>query len=245
MDYSQEDKQLETILDENQKQALYQKNKDIQEAIERYSNVRDKSVIRAQIRRESVEKRKHSKNNRRKAIIALLLAGTALASTYAIAKNIEIKNPITSISQSIEESNRIDDIISNYQKMMNIDGEYAIESFNSRDENNEPLVYYNDQNINNLVTVITTAAEKSEEEFRCAVLAAYKIINEPYREKVLDEAFKQANAEQEETAFSIPTSTQEYLEILGYEDLEDYNNNERKNIKALEKTEIKMEGRIM
>lgn len=239
MDYEQQDKEIEEMF----KRRDVRENKDIQEAIERYSNAKEKSTIRTEIRREKSKKRKQ---DRRRTTIALLLAGSTLISLYTLSKsNVKINNPITIASEQLEESKRIDTIIKNYQLTMNIDGDHPIESFSSRDENYEPLVFYDEKNINNLVTVITNAAKISEEEFRCAVLAAYKIINEPYRQEILDKGFKKANENAEETTFKIPASIQEYFETLGYEDIQEYNNNERKNIKKLEETEIKTGGKLL
>lgn len=239
MDFNQQDKDIEELF----KRKEFGNNKDIQEAIERYTSAKERSTIRTEIRRDNSKKRKQ---DRRRTTIALLLAGTTLVSLYSLSKNnVKINNPITIVSEQLEESKRIDISISNYQKMMNIDSEYPIESFSSRDENYEPLVFYDEKNINNLATVITNAAKISEEEFRCAVLAAYKVINEPYRQEILDKGFKKANENTEETAFKIPASIQEYFETLGYENIQEYNNNERKNIKKLEETEIKTGGKLL
>ena len=235
-EYEKQDKEIEEIF----KRRDVKENRDIQEVIERYSKSKEKSVTNAEIKREKSKKRKH---DRRRTIIALLLAGTTLISLYSLSKNrTRINNPITIISEQQEISDKIDSTIIKYQKMMEKNSEYAIESFNSRDANYEPLVFYDDDNISNFVTVITDAAKISEEEFRCAVLAAYKIINEPYRQEVLDKGFKKANENPKETIFKIPTSVQEYFETLGYEDIQEYNNNERKNIKRLAGTEIKTGG---
>ena len=239
MNYDQQDREIEEIF--NRKK--FKNNTDIQEAIKRYSNAKEKSTIRAEIRRENSKKRKQ---DRRRTTIALLLAGSTLISLYSLSKNNgKINNPITIVKEQLEESQRINEIILNYQKMMNMDSKYAIETFSSRDENYEPIVFYDEKNINNLATVITNAAKISEEEFRCAVLAAYKIINEPYREEILNKGFKRANENQEETTFKIPASIQEYFETLGYEDIQEYDNNERQNIKKLEETEIKTGGKLL
>ena len=238
MDYTQEDREIEEIF----KRKEFENNKDINEATERYTNAKNRSTIRSEIRRESSKKRKIE---RRKRIITVLLAGSTLISLYTISKKVDIPNPITIVTEQLEESKRIDEIIYNYQKLMNIDADFAIESSNSRNKNYEPVVYYNEQNIDNLSTIITNAAKISEEEFRCAVLAAYKIINEPYREEILNEGFKLASQKEEETTFKIPSSIQEYFETLGYEDIREYNNNERQNIKKLEETEIKTGGKIL
>ena len=132
--------------------------------------------------------------------------------------------------------------------MMNSIGEYAIETVTSSiplPGQKELPVDYKEENYQNLVTVMQNSAKISEEEFRCAVLGAYKVINEPYREEVLDTGFKRASFYQGESVFNIPSSLNSYLETLGYESLEDYNNNERNNIKNLEQIEIKSEGRGM
>lgn len=238
MDYTKEDKEIEELF----RRRDFQNDKDINEATKRYTNAKDRSTIRSEIRRETSKRRKQ---DRRKTTIALLLAGSTLVSIYTISKKIDIPNPITIVTEQLEESKRIDELIRNYEKKMYIGAEYAIESSNSRNKNYEQVVYYDEQNIDNLVKIMLDAAKISEEEFRCAVLAAYRIINEQYREETLDRAFEKASQLQEKTIFIIPSSTQEYFEMLGYNDITEYNNNERKNIKKLEETEIKTGGKIL
>ena len=235
---------IEKITKENQERRKYEENKTLQNGITMYTNSLNKSVIRSKVRKNSSRKKIRKNFNRK--LIGTTLAIITLISIATIGKgNINLINPIAAITSTIETSKKIDEIIKNFQNIMEKNQKYEIESSNSMDENYNKLVYYDENNINNLVTVITEAAKNSEQEARCAILAAYKIINAPYREEVLNEAFKKANSIQQETNFSIPSSLEEYLEKLGYSDLEDYNNNERKNIKDLEKAEIKTEGKTI
>lgn len=237
---------VERITGINYDIAKYYNNELLQNGLKTYSNSKNYSVIRTEVRRSG--SRKKVANDIRTRIIALVLAGTALASAYAAIRdsNIEIDNPITKISDTINHNKNIDEKIYNYQTMMNSIGEYAIETVTSSiplPGQKELPVDYKEENYQNLVTVMQNSAKISEEEFRCAILGAYKVINEPYREQVLDTGFKRASFYQEDTTFTIPSSLKEYLDTLGYEDLKDYNDNERDNIKKIEQIEIKSEGR--
>lgn len=239
---------IERITRDNQNRIRYNNNEILQSGLERYSNCVERSVIRSEVRKNG--SRKKVINDIRRRIIAIALAGTALASAYAALKdnNVEIKNPIIGISNTIKHNKDIDEKILDYQNMMNSSGEFAIETVTS----SMPLpgqkslpVDYKEENYKNLVTVMQNSANISEEEFRCAVLGAYKVINAPYREEVLDQGFKRASFYQGVPVFNIPSSLDEYLETLGYDSLEDYNNNERDNIKNITQIEIKNEGRGM
>lgn len=239
---------IERITRDNQNRIRYNNNEILQSGLERYSNCVERSVIRSEVRKNG--SRKKVINDIRRRIIAIALAGTALASAYAALRdnNVKFENPITGISNTIKHNKDIDEKILDYQNMMNSSGEFAIETVTS----SMPLpgqkslpVDYKEENYKNLVTVMQNSANISEEEFRCAVLGAYKVINAPYREEVLDQGFKRASFYQGVPVFNIPSSLDEYLETLGYESLEDYNNNERDNIKNITQIEIKNEGRGM
>ena len=236
---------IERITKENHDRQRLNDNYYIQKGYKTYGDTLERSVIRSTVRKSGSRKKVIKAVKIRLAAAVLALTAAVALTNYAVKNHSKIDNPITAITETIENNKRIDEKIKDYEKIMGRKQEFEIESSNSKDENYKDLVYYDEQNINNLVTVITEASKKSEEETRCAVLAAFRIINEPYREEVLNEAFKQININQEETNFTVPNTLNNYLEKLGYTNLEEYRNNERKNIKSLEQTEIKTEGKIM
>lgn len=237
---------VELITKINHEEAKFKNNVALQNALTSYSNSKNQSITRAKVRRK--KKTKKRINNSKIRILAFILAGIALVTAYNLVKNsnTENTNPITAITNTIEHNNEINEKINNYQKMMFTAGEYPIETIVSSSPlpgQKELPVAYNENNYQNLVTLMQNSAKISEEEFRCTIIAAYNVINEPYIEQVLNEGFVRASVNQEEANFTIPSSLKEYLEMLGYDDLEDYRDNERENIKDLEQIKTKNEGK--
>jgi len=105
------------------------------------------------------------------------------------------------------------------------------------------IVDYNSSNIENLTKHLTNASKISETETRCVVKAAYDIINEPYREEVLNSAFSNININDSELKYALPNNTKDFLEILGYESWKEYERNEVNNIKDLQATIEYVEGK--
>lgn len=170
---------------------------------------------------------------------ALILAATTLVGTITLTKTIT-ENHIynNNVVISIEQADTIiDNKIKSYDKLMNMyaNRESQIEIFangNYYTPNYEPLVYYDE---NNLAKHIFNAAKISETETRCAIIAAFKIINEPYRNNIINNALEKArkmqNNQEEIYNYRIPENSYKFLGQLGYQDWDDYNMNERKNIK--------------
>lgn len=174
-----------------------------------------------------------------KQAIAVILATTALLGTIKITntltqKNINNNNVVISIEQA---DSIIDDKINSYDKLMNMyaDRDNTIELVMGRNLNTptyEPLVYYDETN---LAKHIVETAKISETETRCAIIAAFKIINEPYRNETINTALEKAHkiqvSQEESYNYKIPENSKEFLEQLGYQDWDEYKMNERKNIK--------------
>jgi len=174
-----------------------------------------------------------------KQAIAIILAAVALVgiihfkSMYTI-KDIKDNNVLIPTKQASEI---IDNKIKDHDKLMNMyaDRENKIELVMGRNLNtptHEPLVYYDETN---LAEHIVEAAKISETEVRCAIIASFKIINEPYRNDTLNTAFEKAHtmqtSQEESYNYKIPENSKEFLEQLGYQDWDEYKMNERKNIK--------------
>lgn len=240
MQYSKEEiKELEKMLADHQqiKKTEFNSNQELEI---QYEQVLNQSV---NIPKKSYQPKKKKLKINIKKTIASILVVASLATTAYLIKTDKLANPIKKITESVSHSELIDEKINDYMYLMINDSNYVIETSIGRDTKNEnTLVAYNFENIEKLANLIVESAKISEEDARCTILAAYKIINEPYRTETLDKAFKRASAKQEETRFVIPSSTREYFELLGYEDIQDYHNNERENIKGLEE---KKEGRVL
>ena len=193
-------------------------------------------------------KKKKNKINVKIAITAIVLTATMAAGISHNLTTSHIENNNAVISTTIA-SNKIDETIDKYIQKMNMyaSKEDSIETYLGRidiEDINEANVDYTSDNIKNLAKHITEAAKVSESETRCAVIAAYKIINEPYRDNVLGKALKKASEEQEDNSnYVIPSTVQEFLEKSGYENWEEYQINERENIKDLKAAEEYVGGK--
>lgn len=182
------------------------------------------------------QKRKNRQSHIKQALAVILTIATitsTAAITHTITTNILENNNV--IISTAESKDVINDKIEAYEKLMNMysDKENSIEIYVGRNFNTPKYEANVDYNINNLTKHIVEAAKKSEVETRCAIIAAYRIINEPYRDKVIGTALSKASAMQEEYNYKIPESSEEFLEQQGYETWDDYNMNERNNIKDL------------
>lgn len=193
-------------------------------------------------------KKKKNKINVKIAITAIVLTATMAAGISHNLTTTHIENNNAVISTAMA-SNIVDESIEQYMQKMNMyaNKEDSIETYLGRidiEDINEANVDYTSDNIKNLAKHITEAAKVSESETRCAVIAAYKIINEPYRDNVLGKALKKASEEQEDNSnYVIPSTVQEFLEKSGYENWEEYQLNERENIKDLKAAEEYVGGK--
>lgn len=242
----------------------------IKSYIDTYNNSKNNSIGTLEERIKYHKKQQQIKQKKlKRKLIAITLAGTIAISsgiTTIINKKTANKNPTTSISREttiktspidsiiigFKTNDLIDDKINDYIKLMNSEAtdNNKIETYLGR-QNGEAIVDYTKTNIENLANQIIKASKTSQTEMRCTVLAAYKIINEPYREEVLNKAFKRVQEilrDNPDEPYTISSySWESYLKSLGYENTTEYNNNERKEIKntaKIELTEIKGEKKI-
>ena len=136
-------------------------------------------------------------------------------------------------------SDEIDDKIDYYYKMMNHTGDFERQIERAYSYNGKTKEANVDYLPGNFIKNVVEASDKGEIEVRCVLLAAFKIINDPYIEEQFDFMLKHVSSDEEykEAVANCPilraSSWEELLEILGYKNTEDYNDNERYNIKAL------------
>ena len=239
------DRELEQMLQANhnrKKELETETLKDFERALK--TSVTDKKLEHKQ------NKKKKAKQKAITAIATILVMLTVakLAGPTIISKGTDIKNDIIA---TIQNSDEIDTKIGYYSKLMNHNGERSIETITGRNfEKNEAYVDYTFDNINTLAAIINEAAKESEVETRCVIIAAYKIINEPYREQVLNRAFERANqlakesGEEYTCSYLYENGTTGFLQGLEYENWNDYNEHERENIKDLNNLQNKGRGKI-
>ena len=144
-------------------------------------------------------------------------------------------------------TSEVNEIIGYYQSMMdstNVAGEndHSIENFVKYNyaKGNDPVVSYDAWNNENFVNYILEAsrADNPVTEVRCALIAAYKVINEPYREDQFDILFKRIRNNEEfikNTGFD--GSKDNIWQMLGYKDMKDFQENARKDTKDIYLTE--------
>ena len=220
------------------------RNERIKQGINNYNSAVENSVGHS--KREYNKKRKLNPDKVRISIVAIILAAAIGLGVGSLVTGGIINGTNVLISETTETKDYVDDRISYYEKLMGVNGDDSnrIENAESRDVSTGELrVSYNNKN---LAKMMYDAAQVSETEMRCVVIAAYRIINEPYREKILKSAFSTLKED-----YSLPSNLEDlagngldgFLNFLGYEDLEDYNLNERKSIKDLKVIEEFMVNR--
>ena len=207
-----------------------------------YNNGLEKSIEKPKLSYKERKKQKIEKV--KKAIVTTVLVGTAL--TIAIGYNVgivkgsEININIPGIETEYEKN--VDDKINGYMKAMDMyaDKKTSIETSYGRNENNTDVnVDYTDENIENLADHLINAGNVSEIELRCAILAAYNVINEPYRESVINRGIIRAREKEQEDPLLntvnplLGNNIEQMLHNLGHDNIQDYHKNERNDIKEL------------
>lgn len=212
-----------------------------QRALKASLNAQEIKVVR---NKKRLQKKQFKKILRQTLAISLAAATIALTSYGSVKITQKITDRKYVLVPKTEASEEINDRVNYYRNLMNLyaDETTRIETSTSgRNPNyiNDGYVDYTDQNIENLANHLINAATEGEVELRCAVLAAYREINEPYRNKVLEEGFKKAVQKEESQDTCLNdfikekngSYTKGFLGSLGYEDWQEYHLNERNNIK--------------
>ena len=142
--------------------------------------------------------------------------------------------------------NYIDERISYYERLMNhtSDEQNRIENGYGRNPATDELNV--DYNYSNLARHIVESSQISESEMRCVIIAAHNIINSPYLEETLNQAFTIAKNDENMSGYSkelIENGTKGFLEQLQYENWEAYQKYERENIKELKAVEDYIGGK--
>lgn len=210
--------------------------------IENYNKGLEKSITKPKLTYK--ERKKQAVEKVKKAIVTTVLIGTALSVAISynvgIVKGSELDINLPGIETEYEKN--IDDKINGYIKAMDMyaDKNTRIETSYGRNQDNTDVnVDYTDENIDNLANHFINAGNVSEIELRCAILAAYNVINEPYRESVINRGIIRARAKEQEDPILnsvnplLGNNIEQMLQNLGHESMQEYHKNERKDIKEL------------
>ncbi len=194
------------------------------------------------------ETKNKKRNQINKAIVATVLAVTSFISAN-VSKNVtkaSINRNNAVISETKKSKNYIDERISYYERLMNhtSDEQNRIENGYGRNPATDELNV--DYNYSNLARHIVESSQISESEMRCVIIAAHNIINSPYLEETLNQAFTIAKNDENMSGYSkelIENGTKGFLEQLQYENWEAYQKYERENIKELKAVEDYIGGK--
>ena len=195
------------------------------------SNVKSKSMEQEEVKYAT--RKKVSSVKRRNAIVAALLV---VSLTFGGIK-------MANAAEKAEVGNRI----SYYQSIMDStdkpdQNNRSIENFVSYNymQGNDPIVsyeYWNNDNFYNIIMEASTM-ENPDVEVRCALIAAFRVINEPYREKQFKILFdKIKNNEEFINNTGFDRNKENIWQMLGYKNMEDFQENARKDTKDLYLTE--------
>lgn len=218
------------IVNENSNRArLEEYNRNIQEA-------RKRSI--GYERKRYHDQKRRTREKIRNAVILMVIVAS-------MAGGIKVNQAITDyrnvvIERTAETKHEVDEKIQYYFELLGTGGptDRRIETAYLRNVSaNESFVDYSPVNLaNNIVE----ASKVSEVEVRCVMIAAFKVINEPYRDQVFGDALRiiatnpeLRDAIPESMSYLKSGSVSEFLSGLGYENWHEYQMNERKNIKDL------------
>ena len=195
------------------------------------SENKNKSMEQEEIKYTS--RKKVSSMKKRKAIVAALLVASLTFGGIKMANAAETAEVGSKISyyQSIMDSTDKPD-----------ENNRSIENFVSYNyiQGNDPIVSYEYWNNDNFYNIImeASAMENPDVEVRCALIAAFKVINEPYREKQFKILFdKIKNNEDFINNTGFDGNKENIWQMLGYKDMEEFQENARKDTKELYITE--------
>lgn len=186
------------------------------------------------------KKKKIDKDTFKKVITSIIITLVIAVPTSSLITNYQINNNNAVVAINNNDK-LINEKVREYQMQMNASNKLSerIESVvgwtGGMKGEGEALVDYSPDNLSKH---IKEAAKKSELEARCVIRAAYNIINEPYRDETIGTALATASTKQEneELNYTIPSSSKEFLETLGYKDWNEYRKEEVKNIAKLQST---------
>ena len=165
----------------------------------------------------------------RKALIAALLVASLSLGGAKVAQAIETAEVAERINYYQSVMNSSDNAEKNKHSIENFVG------YNYRD-GNDYIVSYEPWNNENFVNYVLDASKSQNPvtEVRCALIAAYRVINEPYREEQFKKLFDKIKDNEEfinRTGFD--GSRENIWQMLGYKDIKDFQENARKDTKNL------------
>ena len=216
------------------------------EGLKNYDEAWERTRTKTKVAYREMKNKKRNQIN--KAIVATVLAVTSFISAN-VSKNVtkaSINRNNAVISETKESKNYIDERISYYERLMNhtSDEQNRIENGYGRNPATDELNV--DYNYSNLARHIVESSQISESEMRCVIIAAHNIINSPYLEETLNQAFTIAKNDENMSGYSkelIENGTKGFLEQLQYENWEAYQKYERENIKELKAVEDYIGGK--
>jgi len=201
----------------------------------------DKSLM--QDEEKYTKKKKVSSSKWRDAIITLAIIGVILGSGVKLVdalteSNTSVGNSYGSINKIDKDIDKeIDEKIEEYSRIMGMKGpsDTQIEVFQSHNFNNprDPNVDYNYYNFKNDI-ITASRGDDPVTEVRCALIAAYKIINEPYREGSFGALFSYLKESEEfanNTGFDLEKDN--IWQMLGYNNMEEFQLHAREDTKVL------------
>ncbi len=216
-------------------------DQEVHKMIDAYHRARQKSTVRTNVERRAERRKLRYK------YIGLALVSIGFVAALVIMLNSKRFHPEPKMDHDVaisiitdDKIEDIEEVITAYYNLMNSSGpaEYRIETpgeYNAK--NHDQDVSYNHENRENLYEIVVEAAKESELKGRAAILAAYKVINEPYIESEFDHLFSKIASDQklvsELPAFMGAGSFEGFVKSLGYKDVREYNNNERAALKDL------------
>lgn len=194
-----------------------------------------KNILANSLKQEEIQyNRKKNVNSKkwRDAVIAILIVITLLYGGKKVVDALETKD--------------VDQRISYYYSVMDHSRDYdknqgSIENFVKENpdssKHSDPIVSYEPWNQDNFVNYVVEAskADNPVTEVRCALIAAYNVINEQFREEQFNILFNKLKTNEEfinNTGFDVDKT--DIWQMLGYKDRMDFQLNARKDTKELE-----------
>ena len=156
---------------------------------------------------------------------------------------------------NLSDKAHVNERINYYQSMMDVtdkkgENDHSIEAFEGYNyiQGNDPKVSYNDWNDENFFNHIMEASRQENPlvEVRCALIGAYHVINEPYREQQFRILFNKIKNNQEFlNNMGLDGSDESLWQMLGYKSFDDFKKNVKEDTIELYKGEKGKNGKRM
>lgn len=227
--------------------------------VNQHSDEIRKNAVKNSVGKEEVQYNQTKKKNSdkwRTALVAVMLVSSIMVGVMgysATHKNVDTAS--NSVSYTKEDKQEIDEKINEYIKLMDKNGpeETRIEIVTGHNDDNpsDPYVdYYTGVLVNDVVEA--SKLDRGVLEARCALIAAYNVINETCREKQFDKVFNSLKKNEKfrnntETgslgSFNFDDSIENIWQMLGYKDEEDFYKNAREDARTFNAVVKNMESK--